>query len=132
MKENGSCHGKCFFCKKDEEHLVCSAVNPDIMKADISHSWCERCHGYVPFTTLDNGSCHGACRYCGSRVMHDRCNPAIPMTRQYISRSTQWYESTEEAIRIESEVRQGKILPADEQYTMVRGPDHRTNPNSFM
>ena len=38
MKENGSCHGKCFFCKKDEEHLVCSAVNPDIMKDDVSHS----------------------------------------------------------------------------------------------
>ena len=48
MKENGSCHRKCFFFKKDEEHLVCSAVNPDIMKDDVPHSWCDRCHRYVP------------------------------------------------------------------------------------
>jgi hypothetical protein len=55
LKENGSCHGKCFFCKKDEEHLVCSAVNPDIMEDVVSHSWCDRCHWYVPSRTLVNG-----------------------------------------------------------------------------
>ena len=51
MKENGSCHGKCFSCKKDEEHLVCSAVNPDIIKDDVPHLWCDRCHRYVPSST---------------------------------------------------------------------------------
>ena len=104
MKENGSCHDKCYFCKKNEEHLVCSAVNPDIMKDDIPHSWCDRCHNYVPSRTLANGSCHGACRYCVSRVIHDICNPAIPMTRNYISRSTQHYGTVEEAMRVENEV----------------------------
>ena len=132
MKENGSCHGKCYFCKKNEEHLVCSAVNPDIMKDDIPHSWCDRCHNYVPSRTLANGSCHGACRYCVSRVIHDICNPAIPMTRNYISRLTQHYDTVEEAMRVENEIRQGNNLPADEEYTMVRGPDHRMNPNAFI
>ena len=41
MKENGSCHGKYFFCKKDEEHLVCSAVNPDIIRMT------SRIHGVI-------------------------------------------------------------------------------------
>ena len=35
-------------------------------------------------------------------------------------------------MRIETEVRQGSNLPADEEYTMVRGPDHRMNPNAFI
>ena len=35
-------------------------------------------------------------------------------------------------MRVESKVRQGNNLPADEEYTMVLGPDHRINPNSFM
>jgi hypothetical protein len=54
------------------------------------------------------------------------------MSRNFISRSTQWYDSTEEALGIETEVRQGNNLPADEEYTMVRGPDHRMNPNAFI
>ena len=57
---------------------------------------------------------------------------AIPMTRNYISRSTQHYDTAEEAMRVETEVRQGSNLPADEQYTMVRRPDHRMNPNAFI
>ena len=44
----------------------------------------------------------------------------------------EWYDSTEEAVRIETEVRQGNNLPANEEYTMVRGPDHRMNPNAFI
>jgi hypothetical protein len=119
MKESGSCHGKYFFCKKDEEHLVCSAVKSDIMK-------------YVPSRTFANESCHGACRSCGSRVLHDLCNPVIPMTRNYISRSTQWYDSAEEAMQIETEVRQKNNLPADKQYTMVRRLDQRMNLSAFI
>ena len=54
------------------------------------------------------------------------------MTRNYISRSTQHYDTVEEAMRVETEVRQGNNLPADEEYNMVRGPDHRINPNAFI
>jgi hypothetical protein len=54
------------------------------------------------------------------------------MTRNYISRSTQWYDSTEEDMRVENEVRQGNNFPAVDEYTMVRGPDHRKNPNAFI
>ena len=54
------------------------------------------------------------------------------MTRNFISRSTQHYDTAEEAMRAETEVRQGNNLPADEEYTMVRGPDLRMNPNAFI
>ena len=58
---------------------------------------------------------------------------AIPMTRNYITRSTQHYDTAEKTMRVETEVRQGNNLPAaDEEYTMVRGPDHRMNPNAFI
>ena len=33
---------------------------------------------------------------------------------------------------MESEVRQGNNLPADEEYTLARGPNHNLNPNAFM
>ena len=29
MKENGSCHGRCFHCQRRQGHLVCAAVNPE-------------------------------------------------------------------------------------------------------
>ena len=54
------------------------------------------------------------------------------MTRNYISQSTQHYDTVEEAMRVETEVRQGNNLPADKEYTMVRGPDQRMNPNAFI
>ena len=128
MKENGSCHGRCSHCQRRQRNLVCAAVNPDKMIDNVSHSWCERCHQYVTSTTLDNGSCHGACRFCGSRVIHHKCNPAIPHTRQSTTRATQWYPNQAYAREAERS-RLGRFLPADEAYQMIRGPNQLANPN---
>ena len=35
-------------------------------------------------------------------------------------------------MRIETEVRQGNNLPGDKEYTMVREPNHKMNPNAFI
>ena len=110
MKENGSCHGRCFHCQRRQRCLVCVAVNPDKMIDGVSHSWCEICHQYVISTTLANRSCHGPCKFCGSRVIHHKCNPAIPQTRQFTTRATQWYPNQPHARRIE-ESRLGHNLP---------------------
>jgi L-lysine 2,3-aminomutase len=52
MKENGTCHGRCFYCHRRQRHLVCAAVNPDKMIDGIPHSWCEICRQYVTSGTL--------------------------------------------------------------------------------
>ena len=126
MKENGICHGRCFYCHRRQRHLVYAAVNPDKMIDNVPHSWCEICRQYVTSVTLSNRSCHG--RLCGSRVIHHTCNSAIPHTRQYTTRATQWYPNQPLARRME-EARLGQHLPADETYQMIRGPNQNANPN---
>ena len=128
MKENGTCHGRCFRCQRRQRHLVCAAVNPDKMIDGVPHSWCEICHQYVTSTTLANRSCHGPCRFCGSRVIHHKCNPAIPQNRQFTTRATQWYPNQPLARRIE-EARLGQHLPADDAYQMIRRSNQLANPN---
>ena len=82
----------------------------------------------ITSTTLANRSCHGPCRFSGSRVIHHKCNPAIPHTRQFTTRATQWYPNQPLARRME-EARLGQHLPADEAYQMIRGPNQLANPN---
>jgi hypothetical protein len=93
-----------------------------------SHTWCEICHQYVTYETLSNRSCHGPCRFCGSRVIHHKCNPTIPHTRQFTTRATQWYPNQPLARRME-EARVGQHLPADKSYQMYRGSNLNANPN---
>ena len=128
MKENGTYHGRCFHCQGRQRHLVCAAVKPDKMIDSIPHSWCEICHQYVTSVTLSNRSCDGPCRFCGSRVIHHKCNSAIPRTRQYTTRATQWYPNQPLARRME-EARLGQHLPADEADQMIRGPNQIANSN---
>jgi hypothetical protein len=103
-------------------------VNPDKMIDGVAHTWCEICHQYGTYETLANRSCHGPCRFCGSRVIHDKCNPVIPHTRQFNTRATQWYPNQPLARRME-EARVGQHQPADEAYQMIRGPNLNLNPN---
>ena len=76
MKENETCHGRCFHCHRRQRHFVCAAVNPDKMIDNVPHSWSEICHQYVTSVTLSNRSCHGTCSFCGSRIIHHKCNSA--------------------------------------------------------
>ena len=115
MKINGTCHGRCFYCHRRQRHLVCVAVNPDKMIDGVSHTWCRICHQNVTYETLSNQSCHRPCRFCGSRVIYHKCNPAIPHTRQFTTRATQWYHNQPLARRME-EARIGQHLSADESY----------------
>jgi hypothetical protein len=80
------------------------------------------------FRTLSNRSCHGPCRFCGAKVIHDKCNPAIPSTRQSTTRATKWYPNRVLA-RMMKTARMGHHLPAGESYQMIRGPNQNVNPN---
>jgi hypothetical protein len=88
----------------------------------------EICQQYVTYETLSNRSCDGPCRFCGSRIIHHKCNPAIPHTRQFTTRATQWYPNQPLVQRME-EARVEQHLPADESYQMYRGSNLNANPN---
>jgi hypothetical protein len=91
MKKNGTCHSRCFYCYRNKWHLVCAAVNSDKTIDRVYHSLCEICRQYVTSGTMSNRSCHGPCKFCRSRVIHDKCNAAIPCARHFTIRATQWY-----------------------------------------